>query len=79
VYNKLHKTQRPPSAFKPYDCWGRASRSAPAYPGKSAICYEHRKNQPIVNTPQKAYIRAVKFFEKLGFLMFKCRAILFTF
>jgi hypothetical protein len=37
VYNKLHKTQRQPSAFKPYGCWGRASRSAPAYPGKSAI------------------------------------------
>ncbi|WP_425422247.1 hypothetical protein [Phaeodactylibacter xiamenensis] len=35
VYNKLHKTQRQPSAFKPYGCWGRASRSAPAYPGEA--------------------------------------------
>jgi hypothetical protein len=41
VYNKLHKTQRQPSAFKPYGCWGRASRSAPAYPGEAnRKCYQ---------------------------------------
>ncbi|WP_421947509.1 hypothetical protein [Phaeodactylibacter xiamenensis] len=53
MYNKLHKTQRQPSAFKPYGCWGRASRSAPAYPGEAnGKCWQAiQKVQFVMHTP----------------------------